>query len=105
MVSDELAYMDWLLASAGYAKVAPLPGGRWVGIQPLLFHWTMHIGIIGDYHGYEDRYCYADEKLARDSFDEWLSRRLADEPINWHRHPATGRRRANGSPEEETINW
>jgi hypothetical protein len=27
------------------------------------------------------------------------------EPQGWHRHPNTGRRREDGDPTKETINW
>lgn len=87
------------------AEMIPMGDGRYCAIKRLLFHWTMIIGQIGDLDGYDDRYCYADRGLAQMALAEWQGRAWADEPIAWHRHPPSGRRRLMGDPARETIAW
>lgn len=101
---DELTYMMWL-KTCGYQRITPLPGNRWVALQPLMFHWSMIIGKIGDMTSYDDRYCFASRPVADAALDDWIERGFDGEPQFWHRHPKTGRRRAEGDPEAETINW
>ncbi len=61
----------------------------WCGVHRLLFHWTMHIGI--DETGYADRYCFERADQAIVSMELWNGE--GDPPGDWHKHPATGRRR------------
>jgi len=53
--------------------------------------------------GYEDRWCFESRQLAIDALKEW-NRETDAEPMGWHRHPDTGRRRPEGDPEKEYIN-
>lgn len=96
-------FLAWLRGE-GYERVDLLGGDRWVGIKRLLFHWTMHIGMIGDTVGYDDRYCYQTLDLAGRGLDEWRSRGFEGEPTGWHRHPRTGRRRPGGDASAEYVN-
>lgn len=73
---------------AEFSAMKRLTDGRIIGIRPLLFHWTMCVDI--DLSGYRTRYCYATEALARDAMTRWDG---TGDPINWHRHPDSGRRR------------
>lgn len=86
-----------------YSKIMDMGDGLWCGSHRLIFHWTLHIGQIGDFCTYLDRYCYRDQKLCEDAMDEWKSRNFSGDPINWHRHPGTGRRRENGDSKLETL--
>lgn len=71
-------------------------------IKPLLFHWTMLRGHVGDLFGYFDRWCYTDEAGARAAFEAFPYRPPAGyEPQGWHRHPKTLRRRPDGDPARE----
>lgn len=71
-----------------YVALRLLPDGRICGVQQLLFHWTLHIGI--DWCGYQDRYCYESKDLAVAAMTAWDGK---GDPLAWHRHPPTGRRR------------
>lgn len=42
---------------------------------------------------YEDRWCYHSREAALQALNNWVS---GPEPVGWHRHPSTGRRRENG---------
>ena len=95
-------YLSWLKKN-GYTMVVATGDGRWVGLRRLLFHWTMHIGKIGDVTGYDDRYCLANFDLALESFNDWIVRDFEGDPINWHRHPKSGRRRTDADSEQEYI--
>jgi len=79
-----------------YAMTRRLPDGRVCGVMKLLFHWTVHIDLTP--WGYEDRYCFRTFADAVHSMESWDGN--GDLPGNWHRHPATGRRRDVASGKE-----
>lgn len=102
-ILDELNFMAWLKESCGYVDPVPIGAGRYAAIGPLLFHWTMYVGRIGDREGYDTRFCYADRAKAEEGLREWAKRGFRGEPTGWHRHPNTGRRRDDGDPSKERI--
>jgi hypothetical protein len=71
-----------------YVAMRELPDGRVCGVMRLLFHWTLHVGV--DLIGYADRYCYQDREVAVAAMLVWDGR---GDPMCWHRHLASGRRR------------
>lgn len=73
-----------------YTDMRTLPDGRLLGVHRLMFHWTVHIDIDED--GYDDRYCFATREMAQEAMNVWDG---TGDMINWHKHPATGRRRDN----------
>ena len=97
---DKERFFNYLRSPGGgnCTEVKEIKDGMYVAIKPLLFHWTMIIGEIGNDFGYFDRWCYASQTLAEKAFSEWNGE---GEPTGWHRHPSTGRRRENGNPELE----
>jgi hypothetical protein len=107
--TEEKEFFDYLTSSdgGGYAVAVPINDtGMWIGLHRLLFHWTMHIGVIGDRQEYEDRYCYADYDRAMAGLVEWLGRGFEGEPKFWRKHPKTDRcRNDDGDPESESIGW
>jgi hypothetical protein len=72
-----------------YTHMRDVPHVGICGVHRLMFHWTVHIGI--DDTGYDDRYCFATEQMAKDSLDAWDG--TGDMPDHWHKHPSSGRRR------------
>lgn len=86
-----------------YDTVVTYGDGEYVAVYPLLFHWTMIQGHLDWTEGYLDRWCYANEPVAREALDEWQNRNFEGEPIGWHRHPDTGRRRPEGDADQERI--
>jgi hypothetical protein len=76
---------------------------EYVAIDRLLFHWTLIVGDVDDYWGYKDRYCYQDLTLALYAAAEWADRGFEGEPLGWHRHPKSGRRRPEGDPSREHV--
>jgi hypothetical protein len=96
-------FFNYLKTHCNYTVVVPAGNGNWVGLQRLLYHWTMHMGKIGDLNGYDRRYCYATFDLATDALAEWATREFDGDPIYWHRDPITGRRRPDGDPKKEYI--
>lgn len=98
-------FLSWL-AAEGYTTAYEMPEGMWCGIRRLMFHYTMHIGVVGDQQGYEDRYCYFDRTRAERAIEEWRGRGFAGEPVGWRKHPRSDRCRNNdGDPASETIGW
>lgn len=79
--------------------------GTYAAIKPLIFHWTMMIGDIGDLQNINDRYCYGDELLAATGLEEWERRGWEGEPKGWHRHLGSGRRRPDGDADREYIEF
>lgn len=61
------------------------------GVSRLLFHYTVHLDMNAMVHG--DSYCFATKEFAEQALDEW-DPATETEPRYWHKHPATGRRRA-----------
>lgn len=72
----------------GYTDYRRLVDGRWIGIHQLMFHWTLHVDI--DDGGYNDRWCIDTYDHALEAFLAWDGE---GEPLHWHKHPATHRRR------------
>lgn len=95
-------FLAWLTIQ-GYATVVPVGDNKWVGLMPLMFHWTMHSGQIGDQTSYDRRWCYADRAKADAGLAEWASRDFVDSPTGWHREPMSGRRRPDGDASREYI--
>lgn len=81
-----------------YRYLREMPDGRVCGILRLLLHWTIHVDVHE--FGYEDRYCYSTFSGARAALDAWDG---TGDPVGWHRHPASGRRRNPGTGEEWTA--
>ncbi len=75
-------------------------GLRYAAIKPLLFHWTMIVGIVGDRAGFDDRWCYGDRAAAERGLRDWSG---DGDPAGWNRHPKTGRRRDGGDPAREYV--
>ncbi len=90
-LSAELEYMQFLL-NQGYSDPKPIAGRRIAFIMPLMFTHAIIVARIGDEYSYDDRWCYHAYASAKAALDAWDG---VGEPIGWHRHPATGRRREN----------
>jgi hypothetical protein len=101
-IESNEAFMAWLRNVNGFHACKSLGNGLYVGIKPLLFHWTMIVGEIGDRTTYADRWCYVNRSKAEAAIAAWDG---FGEPQGWHRHPSTGRRRPDGDPEREYIDW
>lgn len=86
-----------------YNTVVTFGDGEYVAVYPLLFHWTMIRGHLDWQEGYLDRWCYVNEPAAREALAEWSARNFEGEPLGWHRHPDSGRRRPDGNPEVEYV--
>ena len=98
-------FIEWLKTEDGgrCTEIKIIGGGLlYVAAKPLMFHWTMIVGQIGDTFSFEDRFCYANQELAEKAVREWDG---TGEPTGWHRNPKTGRRRVNGDPKTEYIEW
>jgi len=102
---ENAEFFEWLKTPDGgnctEAKVIG-DGLLYVAIKPLMFHWTMLIGEIGNIYCWENHYCYANRALAEKGIREWDGN---GEPTGWHRNPETGRRRVNGDPKTEYVDW
>ena len=92
------------LQAHGYFAVRTLPLGDadYQGCQAALLPLMFTVAIVVDFdrYGYADRWCYKSEEAARAALDAWNG---VGEPIGWHRHPNSGRRRDEDGT--ETVNW
>lgn len=95
-------FWGWLEDPKGGACLVhkDLGNGVYAGVKPLLFHWTLLTGIIGNTSSYEDRYCYQTLVGAIDAMVAWNGN---GDPVGWHRHPRSGRRRPDGDPAREYV--
>lgn len=82
-MSEDQAFIDWLLTDDGgnCVEYKRLGIGLYAAIKPLMFHWTMIVGQIGDLDGYEDRWCYANRAKAEAGLRAWDG---AGDPVGWH---------------------
>ena len=105
---EERAIRDfgaWLTDGAGgqYLRIHLYPeAGLWTGAQRLLFHYTLHLGMIGDYAGYADRWCYPTREAVFKALAAWDAG-AGGEPEGSHKHPDTGRLRPDCDPAREWI--
>lgn len=81
-----------------YRQFWTLPDGRLCGLMRLILHWTVHIDL--DYGGYRERYCFLTPELAVEAMDQWDG---TGDPINWHKHPNTGRVRPDRTAASEYV--
>lgn len=84
--------------------VRDLGDGRYAYVSRLIYHYTLKVGQIGDEIGYDDRWCYQTLTLANAALKAW-NPAIEKEPTGWHRSPHTGRRRPDGNPAKEYIEW
>lgn len=104
--AEAAVFLRWMEEREGYVATIHDPAkGEWYGVKRLLFHWTLIRGTVGNYEGYEDRWCYQTRSGADDAMMCFAQAGFEGEPQGWHRHPSTGRRRENGDPARETIRW
>jgi hypothetical protein len=96
-------FVTEFLPTQGYHDIHDRGDGTWIALNRLMFHYSMLVGTIGDETGYDDRWCMGNYAMALESLNEWKSRGYHGEPLNWHRHPKTSRRRVDGNPLRETI--
>ena len=76
-----------------------------VYIKPFLFTFGIITSIIGDV-GPSNRWCFESYDAARIALTQWLEHYPEQaEPIGWHRHPNTGRRRVHGDPATEYVEY
>lgn len=97
---EEISFLHWLKVENGYRDPKPLPNARYAAILPLAYTHAIIVGNIGDRTGYSDRWCYHNYRAAADALDAWDG---TGEPEGWHRHPVSGRRRAEGDPLMEYV--
>lgn len=86
----------------GYLLVVEKPGGNICAIHRLMY--TYAILSECDFFGYGDRWCYSTLEKAQEALRAW-SGESGTEPMGWHRHPRTGRRRPDGDPNKEYVQW
>lgn len=86
--------------AGGCTDYRAFENGRDAMVMPLLFTYAIIADLTPAYYG--DRWCYHSYAAAKVALDTWDGE---GEPTGWHRHPDSGRRRENGDPVRETINW
>lgn len=99
---EEVSFVNWLSQDCGYGDIRPLNDGRYVAIRQFLFTHAIIVGQIGDRCGVDDRWCYHSYAAAKTALCAWDG---TGEPLGWHRHPASGRRRIEGEPTTEYVSF
>jgi hypothetical protein len=86
---------------SGYRFVKLVPPTQFIAILPLMYTAAIIRGRIADIMtSYDDRWCFHGLDAAKAALDAWDGN---GEPVGWHRHPSTGRRRPDGDPAREYI--
>lgn len=78
---------------------------RYFVIHRLMYHWTVQVYHYPMWEFYDNRWCFATKEMAVNAVAEWATRAFEGEPEGWHRHPPTGRRRTDGDPSTEYIEY
>jgi hypothetical protein len=71
---------DWLLGGGGFVAVRLLPDGSVAGLVPLMTTLAICLGVTWECP-YERRFCFRDDALARQRFEELQSE--DDIPAGW----------------------
>ena len=101
---EEAAWLAAMCAREGYLAPTPMGNGRYAAINNFLYTAGIITGHMGDDWGYADRWCFGHLGVALRALAEWQSRDFEGEPIGWHRHPDSGRRRPDGDETKQYIN-
>lgn len=96
----DAVFLTWLKTENGFRDLKPLPRHRWAGIQKMMFTHALVLGRMGDEIGYDNRWCFSSYEKAKTALDNWNG---DGEPMGWHRHPDTGRRRVEGDESKEYV--
>lgn len=86
----------------GYTDYKRFANGRDAAITRFAFTYA----ILSDLTrwGYGDRWCFHTYARAAAALADWDGEEGTD-PWGWHRHPDTGRRRENGDPSTEYVEF
>lgn len=100
VVSDGWASL--IEQAPSWARAAKmLSDGRMAAVVRMIFTWKLVVGPA-DSPVYEDGWCYQTEHGAIQALADWDGR---GEPVGWHRHPPSGRRRPDGDASREYVNF
>jgi len=102
--AEELKWLAEMAAHNGYLAPNPMGNGKWCALSRFAYTCAILTGNMFDDYGYDDRWCFDTFSLALHGLAEWQKRGFDGEPIGWHRHPDSGRRRPDGDPSKEYIN-
>jgi hypothetical protein len=102
--ADELEWLAEMAAANGYVRPVPMGDGKYACLCIFAFTYGIITGRMFNDWTYEDRWCYEHPYVAHKALEEWQERHFEGEPIGWHRHPDSGRRRPDGDPSKEYIN-
>ncbi len=73
-------------------------------IMPMLLgNWRLCLGRYDDEVNVENAWCYHGLLRAAQALADWTD--PDKEPDGWVRNPQTGRRRPDGDPAKEYVNW
>lgn len=100
---SEVKGMEKVVEENGYLHYTELENGRDACLHQLAFTWAILADLT--YCGYGDRWCYHTYEDAYKALLAWGLQGGDGEPQGWHRNPSTGRRRENGDPNKEIVNW
>jgi hypothetical protein len=95
-VSPEALWLAGFCTENHYSHPKLIGDGRYACVMPFLFTHAIITGRIGNRSTYEDRWCYATSAKAIAAIEAWDG---TGEPVGWHRHPGTGRRRTEDGEE------
>lgn len=95
--ADEIAgFLRYLITEEHILQPRQIPGGQWAGLKKFMFTWAIVTGAMFDTINVGDRWCYHALETAAVAFEAWDG---TGEPEGWHRHPLSGRRKAEDGTE------
>lgn len=92
---------EQICTANGYEHYVIFPDGH----DSCVTRFGFNYAILSDLTewGYGDRWCFADYRRALAGLLDWTLRSGDGEPVGWHRHPASGRRRPGGDASREVV--
>jgi hypothetical protein len=90
-----------LVVENGYMDPKEIANNRVAVVAQLLYHGTMLImSKVTFQQGWEEKYCYPSVEAARKALADWDGN---GEPVGWHRHVPSNRRRHEADPLAEYV--
>jgi hypothetical protein len=96
-------FISHLSDEYGYSCFVPMDDTRFACVSPFLYTTAIITGRYFDSYSLDNRWCYHDYPSALAALIEWAEAGFKNEPMGWHRHPASGRRRPDGDWMQEHV--
>lgn len=99
----QINWDDTAIEKLGYDVWRILPDSRFLAVSRMTFG-KGRLYLCSNIWGPDESYCYATYEQAISQMLKWNPDEQ-NEPEGWIRHLESGRRRPNGDPDQEYVQW